>query len=366
MDKVIPRVQFDIDSDNPSMGVKVISLVEEPAIESNFVFFNKEKQKSKFIELKGEKFKQVVAGLALIPDKDILRLDVNGEPYYGVFSKEVVEKARTKFHKELLTNRVNTDHSSKDYVDAFLIESFIIDSEERLADVKAKGIEEAVIGSWFVAYKIEDAEIFKKVVSGELNGFSVEIFLQELYSNNSNNVNVFENVMNKFLEKLKSLLQEMEAEKKEEAPVSDDSKKFEQGKTSDGKTIEYGASGGAVNIIAEDGSSSPAPDGEYTLDNGKIIVVASGVATEIKDAEDAPVEQTKEEVKAEDEKLKSELSEAMKEIEKLKSELATVNLEIEKFKKKPVAKPVTKVKEETIDESKLSNADKLRLKYKIK
>jgi hypothetical protein len=418
MDKVIPRVQFDIDENNPSMGVKVISLVDDPAIESNFVFFNKEKAKKKFIELKGEKFKQIVAGLALIPDKDILRIDASGEPYVGVFSTEVVEKVRTKFHKELLTDRVNTDHSSNSYVDAYLIESFIIDSDERLADVKAKGIEEATIGSWFVAYKIEDAEVFKKVVSGELNGFSVEIFLQELYTKQNNSKeNVFEKVMNKFLEKFKQLLSEMEAGENK----TDESKKLAQGKTSDGKTVEYGEVGEAVNI---DGSA--APDGEYSLDNGKIVVVASGVATEIKDAEQAPAEQKKEEkmgssvfanyqlkdgrnasvnvsninevsfydgqkselaatgeyelkdggflvvqdgkfVQVKDTPESKAFTEKEEQLKKALAEIETLKVELESLKKKPLTNPVSKteIKIEKKDVSKMSVLEKLAAKNGI-
>lgn len=360
MNKVIPRVKFDINSEDPNNGVKVISLVDQPAIESDFIFFNKELQKPKFIELKGE-FKQVVAGLALIPDKDILRLDAEGNPYYGFFPTNVVEKIRNKFHKELLNNRVNTDHSSTNYIDAYMIESYIIDSEQRLADVKAKGIQEATIGSWFVAYKIEDAETFKRVLEGELKGFSVEVFLQRFYTTNNSDLNVFENVMNKFLEKLKVLLHEMEANDKEQkledkpAQQPELPKKMEQGKTADGAIIEYTVLGEPVNLIDAQGVPTPAPDGEYTLDSGKIITVASAVATDIKDA---PVHQAKEEIKQ---------PEANKEHEALKTEIQNLKAEIEKLKKAPLTNPVTKkeVKVENIDLSKLSNADKLRLKYNI-
>lgn len=170
-------MQLDIDENDSTTGVKTISIVSDPAIESDFVAMSKEVQ---FIELAAP-YKQVLAGLALIPDKDIPRTARNGEKYVATFSKEAIERIRNKFHKELMTSNVNVQHDQKQYIPAYLIESFIIDSPERLSDVKAKGIKEATDGAWFVAYKVEDKETFAKALSGELKGFSVEIYVKNLF-----------------------------------------------------------------------------------------------------------------------------------------------------------------------------------------
>jgi hypothetical protein len=173
------RIKFDIDESDKMTGVKAISIVDEPAIGSDFIAFSKEKPE--YVELKSEQYKQVLAGLALIPDKDILRTLPSGEQYYAYFTKESIERIRNKFHKQLLMDRVNVDHKQDKFIDSFMIESFIIDSPEREADVKEKGIEHGVMGSWFVAYKVEDAETFKRVIDGELRGFSVEIFVNKFF-----------------------------------------------------------------------------------------------------------------------------------------------------------------------------------------
>lgn len=173
------RVKYEIDSKDKVTGVKVMSLVDEPAMKSEFVAMSEEKPH--YVELKLEGYKQVVAGLALIPDKDFLRTDSEGEPYMAYFTKETIEAIRNKFHKEQMTSSVNVDHSQVDFIDAYLIESFIIDSQERLADVVAKGIKEPVIGAWFVAYKIEDQKTFEMVLDGKLKGFSVEIFIKKTF-----------------------------------------------------------------------------------------------------------------------------------------------------------------------------------------
>lgn len=173
------RVKFEINPKDGVTGVKVMSLVDEPAMKSDFVAMSEEK--TQFVELKKEGYKQVVAGLALIPDRDFLRTTSDGEQYLAYFTKESIENIRNKFHKEQMTSNVNVDHSQVDFIDGYLIESFIIDSDERLADVTAKGIKDGVMGAWFVAYKIEDEKTFKMVLDGKLKGFSVEIFVHKMF-----------------------------------------------------------------------------------------------------------------------------------------------------------------------------------------
>lgn len=171
------RIEFDIDEKDQSTGVKAISIVDQPALESDFVTLSK---KVEYIKLAGP-YKQILAGLALIPDKDIPRVSPKGEKYLAYFTKEGIERIRNKFHKELMNNRVNVDHSQADYIDAYMVESFLIDSDQRLEDVKSKGVKDPVMGSWFVAYKIEDEQVFNKALAGELRGFSVEIFIKSMF-----------------------------------------------------------------------------------------------------------------------------------------------------------------------------------------
>src|SRR5690606_880795 len=95
------RIQFDIDENDETTGVKTMSIVDDPAIDSNFVTLSKE---ATLIELAGP-YKQILAGLALIPDKDIPRRTPNGEPYVAYFTTEGIERIRNKFHKELMNNK---------------------------------------------------------------------------------------------------------------------------------------------------------------------------------------------------------------------------------------------------------------------
>lgn len=283
MERIIPLVQFTFDENNPESGMKGISLVDEPAIESKFQYFDKAKELKQFFQVAG--YEGVVQGLALKPDMPILRYDMNKNPYYGYFTKETIKKLRDSFQKHLQTNNVSTDHNGKS-VDGYLMESFIIDSEARLADVKSRGIEDATMGSWFVQYKIEDPKVFQRVVDGELKGFSIEAFLQTFLKVENNNQNKLEQKMNKLIEKFQALLDEMKKQN------------FEIAKIYDGvDSVEWSEIGAPVNIILPDGNKKLASAGSYITDTQKEIVVdqagnlmeIKSVAAEISQDNPAPV-----------------------------------------------------------------------------
>lgn len=369
--KKIPRVRFQIDERNPMSGVKTMSIVDQPAIESDFMAFSENEKVKEGLELidlgkKDKKYKNILAGLALIPDKNILRFKED-QPYYGFFTKEDVETIRNKFHKEQMTGRVNVDHNAKDYIDAYLIESFIIDSAERLSDVKARGIEGATMGSWFVAYKIEDQKTFEKALSGELNGFSIEVYLSKVYTEQieeeNNSIKKLESEMNR----LKLLVEQFAKAKEVKTDVAPvvEAKKFEKASTEDGVQVEYTEVGQPAFVIEAD-AQVQAPAKEYKLDNGKTVSVGEdGIVTDIKDsaAEEAPVEQAVAETPAAVvDNSKAELEKALEEVKKLKAELAKQSDEVQKLKKMPLATPILKtvpVAVEKKDFSKMTTKERL-------
>ena len=103
-----------------------------------------------------------------------------------------------------------------------------------------------------------------------------------------------------------------------------------------------------VFIKSEDGEAIPLPEGEYILEDSRILVVESeGIISEVKDAdpaEEAPAEEApEEEVEAADEKeyaTKEELEEVKAMIEEIKS-----ILEKEDLSKEEAPKEVEKVEE---------------------
>jgi len=325
MAEELPRVEFTIDSGDPEQGIKTVSLVDEPAIQSDFIFFNKETEKPKFIKLEVEDYKNTVFGAVLIPDKDILRVDENGNPYNGYFSKETIEELRNKFHKEMQTSKVNEDHDEEAYLEAYLNESYIINSDERLADAETKGLVDITMGSWIASYKIEDDEVFQKVVDGELNGFSIEAFLNREFKKVTNNKenNKLKIMKNKLIERLTALVEEFAGDEEEVKVV------MERNSTVDGEMFEWNAVGEPVMIvsISEDTgeeSLEPAVEGEYEFEDGaKIVVDGEGnlvefvAAPEVEEPTDEEAAKLKEEEEA---KLKEEEAKAAEEGEEVKAE----------------------------------------------
>ena len=97
-----------------------ISLVSEPAIEENFVWFDKEK--IQFQKIDNEK--RLVVGPVLIPNKKILRIDGEGQPYEVFFSPETIEKLAQNYLKKGYQSETTVEHEAK-VAGVSLVESWI-------------------------------------------------------------------------------------------------------------------------------------------------------------------------------------------------------------------------------------------------
>ena len=168
-------VAFDSD-------VYCISLVQDPAIEVNYVALSKEKPLQILLE---KEDKHIIVGCALVPDKPIYRRD-GDEEFYIQFSKETIEKLA---HNYLANDRVysfSTDH--KDVADdVYIIETWLKTSEND----KSKDYDlDVPIGSWLIMAKVENDAIWNRIKEGELQGFSIEaiVDLKEINNKIKNNM----------------------------------------------------------------------------------------------------------------------------------------------------------------------------------
>ena len=148
--------------------VFAISLVEEPAIESNFVFFDKEKVQ--FAALSDEK--RLVMGPILIPDKKILRIDGEGKPYHVFFKPETIKKLSEMYLKKRYTDKSTLEHDAK-INGVTLVESW--DKESITKDKSALYNLNVPVGTWMGTFKIDNDTIWNDYVkTGEVKGFSIE------------------------------------------------------------------------------------------------------------------------------------------------------------------------------------------------
>lgn len=167
MEEKLPIYRIDIEDFDDS-GVDFISLVDEPAIELNWLKFSKQSK----IKFSVDKDKQIITGPFLIPDKKIYRNDemgVMGE-YYAYFTKETIFKIVKKFNRNNFNKNINFQHGDN-FVDGVIFENFIT-SKEKKVDLGYEVPE----GTWIGSVYIEDQKFWNNFIkTGELKGFSVEI-----------------------------------------------------------------------------------------------------------------------------------------------------------------------------------------------
>ena len=122
--------------------------------------------------------KRIVIGPAMIPDLKIFRKDKQGNPYYVYFSSETIKMIAEKYMKNKYIDNNDEMHNGKAVSDVYVIESWIKEDEH---DKSTKyGYESMPIGTWFVSMRVKNDEIWKKVKEGQLNGFSVSGFFEEV------------------------------------------------------------------------------------------------------------------------------------------------------------------------------------------
>jgi hypothetical protein len=164
----LPVYKLDINEFDEETGIDFVSLVENAAIQKDFLAFSETPIK---FAIQDEE-KRIVTGAAMIADLPIYRRDdIRGE-YYVVFDKESIFKIAKKWARSNQYNSVNTHHKTPIMNGVSLFESYIIDRERGV--MPPKGFEEVADGSWFVSYLIDNDEVWAKVKSGEFKGFSVE------------------------------------------------------------------------------------------------------------------------------------------------------------------------------------------------
>ena len=212
MAKKIKKYKVGIDSETYA-----ISLVESPAIESDFVALSKEKEEKQQVFLESNE-KHLVYGAALIPDKDIYRN--NGEQeFYINFTKESIERMSQDFMKEYRQYEVKTDHDDIAN-EVCVVESWLVsDSYKDKSNALGINVPE---GTWMVGMKVNNIETWERIKAGELKGFSVEsmISLEEFSKQNDNNMNIETNDIDMgFWNKMKEVLAEVFSKKEDYEPT---------------------------------------------------------------------------------------------------------------------------------------------------
>ncbi len=165
----ISIIELIIDDENEIGGIEAISIVENPAIEEEFIAL-KEHKEIKLAEVDAEK--RILMGPALIPNKKIFRKGVDeNDDYYIYFSEETVRKASELFF-------IKSKHQNSTFEHAFelndmsVVESWLIEDSKK--DKSSAYGYDLPKGTWMVSMKVLNDEVWKAVKDGEVKGFSIE------------------------------------------------------------------------------------------------------------------------------------------------------------------------------------------------
>tara|TARA_R110000787_G_scaffold104102_5_gene210858 strand:- start:772 stop:1347 length:576 start_codon:yes stop_codon:yes gene_type:complete len=186
----IVELVLDEEQDN---FIEAISVVEHPAIESDFVALKS--QEFKFAE--ADKERKILIGPILIPNKPIFRKN-GDEEYYIYFSRETVRKSSQLYLKQGNQGNSTLEHSNT--LDGLtLVESWLV--EDKKNDKSNMYGMDLPLGTWVGAIKVDNDNLWNDYVkTGKVKGFSIEGYFAdkaELSQQNKDNV---------LLTKLKELL----------------------------------------------------------------------------------------------------------------------------------------------------------------
>ena len=160
-------VELILDEDQDASGIEAISIVENPAIEEDFIALKSDE--IKLAEVSKEK--KILMGALLIPNKPIYRK--NGEDeYYIYFSKDTVLKASQMYLTKGNQNNSTLEHQHE-LSGLSLVESWLV--EDEVHDKSRKYGMNVPVGTWMGAVKVNNEKIWNEYVkTGKVKGFSIE------------------------------------------------------------------------------------------------------------------------------------------------------------------------------------------------
>ena len=188
-----------ISDDSSELTIDAISLVSQPAIEVDFVYFGKEKNNLTLAKV--DEDKKMLVSPALIPNKQIYRYDASkDQDYYVFFSKDTVQKASELYLKNNNHHKATYEH--QDRVGGVLtVESWIIeDSKKDKSNLYGFNLP---VGTWMVKMKIENEDMWGRIKSKELKGISIEGYFVDKMQSMSETEVTEENILNALSDILK-------------------------------------------------------------------------------------------------------------------------------------------------------------------
>ena len=384
-------------------GMLRISLVDLPAVESNFLAFAKEGEQPAHLYFVRDEERRIVRGVVMRADYPILRRNGDYE-YFIVFRADTIRVMAEKYLAESRQNNVDEMHNHNNVDEVQMVQYFIKDTA---AGIAPAGFEDIADGSLFAEFHVLNDEVWAKVKDGTYRGFSLEgafeLVPEEMKAipktdTNMSKIKRFKAALARLLAEFGNVstdkgilawdgdedlkegdavyiedqegnrtdapdgdyvttdaktivvadgkvaeIRDPEAEVAPEAPAQEPEQKFGRIATDNGELVWEGEGdleAGREVFVERDGELVPAPDGEYKTEDGKTIVVVEGRVAEIRDPEAEVAPEPEPAVDEEKAALRAENAE-------LRAQVETLTARVAELSRMPAAKPAHEEVKET-------------------
>lgn len=276
---------YDVLLGDAQDGMIKISFVDEPAVMSDFVAFDRQKPVRTYSVADPEK--RLVYGVVLRADFPIYRRDKELGEYYVLFKPDTIRAMAEKYLADGLQNETSTMHRT-DVDGVQMVQYFIKDTARGMAP---DGFDDIADGSLFAEFHIVNDDVWEKVKDGTFRGFSMEAYYTLTPEESVAEVKeIVEDLDGQFEKLLKPFFHtNMSKMTRFKAALAKLFAAFGNVSTDKGVLAWDGdedlKAGDPVFIEDRDGNRETAPDGDYVTSDAKTIVVADGKVSEIRDPE---------------------------------------------------------------------------------
>ena len=296
---------YDAIISDEETGMFKISLVDDPAVMSNFLAFDNNR-KVLMYKVENEE-KRLVRGVVMRADFPIYRYDKSHGEYYIIYKAEQIRVMAEKYLLESRQNDVNIMHQVDSDVNGVHMVQYFIKGD----GVSVEGFEDIADGSLFAEFHIVNDAVWEAIKDGSFKGFSLEGVFDLVPERDKEKVDeiveTLDGAFSKFLNNTKKIT--MGRLNRFKAALLKAFAEFANVTTDKGILAWDGDDdlkvGDQVFIEDAEGNRTPAEDGDYKTDDNKTIVVAEGKVAEIVEpTEEEPTEEATEEA-AEEQTLAS-------------------------------------------------------------
>lgn len=274
---------FNAIIEDEQSGMFRISLVDAPAVMSDFLAFDKQKKTMMYRVTDDEK--RMIVGCVMRADFPIFRNDPDMGEFYIVFKADTIRRMAEKYLLESRQNDVNTMHVPESDVDGVQMVQYFI--KDTAAGIAPEGFEDIADGSLFAAFHVVNDEVWAAIKDGTYKGFSLEGVFGLEPAQDADEVEgyvrqlkgLFSNFNSNDMSKVKNFFAALQA-----ALV-----KVQFGSTTTDKGVLYWDGDEdlreGIDVFVEDaeGNRVAAEAGDYITEDGKTIRVADGRVSEIVD-----------------------------------------------------------------------------------